>query len=116
NSEALLPGGPFDLWADGDKARFVKDLVGAFAATAKLPKMLNRRAILETLLAGCEAGGFVLRVTRADKSTRTFCMSRSDENAVDASNWQLIPSDAVQRTALDTQLLTPGRLPGLWNK
>ena len=56
NSEALLPGGPFDLWADGDKARFVKDLVGAFAATAKLPKMLNRRAILETLLAGCEAG------------------------------------------------------------
>ncbi|MBN4688516.1 hypothetical protein, partial [Escherichia coli] len=35
NSEALLPGGPFDLWADGDKARFVKDLVGAFAATAK---------------------------------------------------------------------------------
>ncbi|WP_043700899.1 DUF499 domain-containing protein [Tepidimonas taiwanensis] len=116
NSEALLPGGPFDLWADGDKARFVKDLVGAFAATAKLPKMLNRRAILETLLAGCERGEFVLRVTRADKSTRTFWMSRPDENAVNDSSLEVVLSDAVQLTELDSQLLAPGRLPGLWNK
>jgi hypothetical protein len=42
NAEALLRGGPYDLWGAGDPARFVKDLVGAFAATASLPKMLNR--------------------------------------------------------------------------
>jgi hypothetical protein len=42
NAEALLPGGPYDLWAAGDPARYVKDLIGAFAATAGLPKMLNR--------------------------------------------------------------------------
>lgn len=116
NSEALLPGGPFDLWAAGDKARFVKDLVGAFAATAKLPKMLNRRAILETLLAGCEAGEFVLRVTRADKSTRTFWMSRPDDNAVNDPSLEVVLSDAVVLSELDPQLLAPGRLPCLWNK
>jgi len=116
NAEALLPGGPHDLWASGEKARFVKDLVGAFAATAKLPKMLNRDAILETLLAGCEAGEFVLRLTRADKSTRTFWMSRPDENTVNDPSLEVVLSDAAELSELDPHLLTPGRLPGLWNK
>ncbi|QGU33786.1 DUF499 domain-containing protein [Thermochromatium tepidum] len=116
NAEALLPGGPFDLWADGDKARFVKDLVGAFAATAKLPKMLNRAAILETLLQGCEAGEFVLRVTRADKPTRTFWMSRPDDNAVNDLSLEVVLSDAAVLSELDPQLLAPGRLPCLWDK
>ncbi|MFO0041758.1 MAG: hypothetical protein ACK55W_07435, partial [Pseudomonadota bacterium] len=109
-------GGPFDLWSAGDKARFVKDLVGAFAATAKLPKMLNRAAILETLLQGCEAGEFVLRVTRADKSTRTFWKCRPDENAVQDSSLEVVLSDAASLSELDAQLLGPNKLPGLWDK
>ena len=116
NAEALLPGGPFDLWSAGDKARFVKDLVGAFAATAKLPKMLNRAAILETLLQGCEAGDFVLRVTRADKSTRTFWKCRPDDIAVQDSSLEVVLSDAASLSELDAQLLGPNKLPGLWNK
>lgn len=116
NAEALLPGGPFDLWAEGDKARFVKDLVGAFAATARLPKMLNRSAILETLLQGCEAGEFILRVTRADKSSRTFWMCRPDENAVQDFTLEVVLPDAATLTDLDSQLLAPGKLPGLWSK
>jgi len=115
NAEALLPGGPFDLWSAGDKARFVKDLVGAFAATAKLPKMLNRAAILETLLQGCEAGEFVLRVTRADKSTRTFWKCRPDDNAVQDSSLEVVLSDAASLSELDAQLLVPNKLPGLWD-
>lgn len=116
NAEALLPGGPFDLWSAGDKARFVKDLVGAFAATAKLPKMLNRAAILETLLQGCEAGDFVLRVTRADKSSRTFWKCRPDDNAVQDTSLEVVLSDAASLTELDSQLLAPGKLTGLWGK
>jgi len=114
NAEALLPGGPFDLWAAGDKARFVKDLVGAFAATARLPKMLNRSAILETLLQGCEAGDFVLRVTRADKSVRTFWKNRPDDAATSDSSLEVALSDAVTLTELDAALLAPGVLHGLW--
>lgn len=116
NAEALLPGGPFDLWSAGDKARFVKDLVGAFAATAKLPKMLNRSAILETLLQGCEAGEFVLRVTRADKSTRTFWKSRPDDTAVLDTSLEVVLSDAATLTEMDHQLMAPGNLPTLWEK
>ncbi|PQV52187.1 sigma-54 interacting transcriptional regulator [Paraburkholderia sp. BL21I4N1] len=114
NAEALLPGGPFDLWAAGDKARFVKDLVGAFAATARLPKMLNRSAILETLLQGCEAGDFVLRVTRADKSVRTFWKSRPDDTATQDSSLEVALSDAAALMELDAALLAPGILNGLW--
>jgi hypothetical protein len=115
NAEALLPGGPFDLWGAGDKARFVKDLVGAFAATARLPKMLNRAAILETLLQGCEAGEFVLRVTRADKSVRTFWRCRPDEQATQDPTLEVVLSDAAALTQLDPALLAPGNLPGLWS-
>lgn len=116
NAEALLPGGPFDLWSAGDKARFVKDLVGAFAATAKLPKMLNRGAILETLLQGCEAGDFVLRVTRADKSSRTFWKCRPDDSAIQESSLEVVLSDTAALTELDPQLLALGKLTGLWGK
>ncbi|BAU49564.1 ATPase AAA [Sulfurifustis variabilis] len=116
NAEALLPGGPYDLWAEGEKARFVKDLVGAFAATARLPKMLNRTAILETLLQGCETGDFVLRVTRADKSIRTFWKCRPDEAALSDPSLEVVLSDAALLTELDPALLPPGVLPGLWGK
>lgn len=116
NAEALLPGGPFDLWSAGDKARFVKDLVGAFATTAKLPKMLNRSAILETLLQGCEAGEFVLRVTRADKSMRTFWKNRPDDTAVEETSLEVVLSDAALLTEMDPQLIAPRKLPGLWEK
>lgn len=116
NAEALLPGGPYDLWAEGEKARFVKDLVGAFAATARLPKMLNRTAILETLLQGCEAGDFVLRVTRGDKSVRTFWKCRPGETALGDPSLEVVLSDAAVLTELDYAVLAPGVLPGLWNK
>lgn len=114
NAEALLPGGPYDLWAAGDKTRYVKDLVGAFAATARLPKMLNRSAILDTLLQGCVAGDFVLRVTRADKSTRTFWKNLPDDAAKQDPSLEVALSDAVILAELGGALLAPGALPGLW--
>ena len=39
---ALLPGGPYDLWREGEMAHRMKDLVEAFAQFSQLPKMLNR--------------------------------------------------------------------------
>jgi hypothetical protein len=115
NAEALLPGGPYDLWGQGDTSRYVKDLIGAFAATASLPKMLNREAILETLLQGCEAGDFVLRVTRADKSTRSFWRARPDETATADPTLELVLPDAALLTEIDPAILAPNVLPGLWD-
>jgi hypothetical protein len=39
----------------------MKDLVEAFAQRTQLPKMLNRKAIQDTLLEGCREGLFVFR-------------------------------------------------------
>jgi len=116
NAEALLPGGPYDLWTEGEKSRFVKDLVGAFAATARLPKMLNRSAVMETLLQGCEAGDFVLRVTRSDKSARTFWRARPDDVALGDSSLEVVLSDAANLTEINPMVLSPGVLPRLWNE
>ena len=74
-----LPGGPYDLWREGETSRRLNDLVGAFALSPQLPKMLNRKAILDTLLLGCRQGEFVLRVTRPDRSVRTFWRQEPDE-------------------------------------
>jgi hypothetical protein len=115
NAEALLPGGPFNLWQSGEKSRYVKDLVGAFASTARLPKMLNRQAILDTLLRGCEAGDFALQITRGDKSVRTFWKSRPDDHALADPSLEVVLSEAATLTEIEAGLLAPGTLPGLWN-
>lgn len=59
SSEAMMPGGPYDLWREGEKSRRVKDLVGAFAQFPKLPKMLRRKDILDTVMQGVQAGIWV---------------------------------------------------------
>jgi hypothetical protein len=114
-AEALLPGGPYDLWRSGEKARRVKDLAGAFAQLPRLPKMLKASAILDTLAAGCESGTFVLKLTRPDGTTRTWWMSRPDEHALNDSALELVLPEAAELTDLPPALLAPGRLPALWS-
>ena len=46
NAEAMLPGGPYDLWREGEDTRRARDLATAFAQNPKLPKMLNQKGIL----------------------------------------------------------------------
>ena len=59
SSEAMMPGGPYDLWREGEDSRRVKDLVGAFAQFAKLPKMLRHKEILDTVVHGVREGIWV---------------------------------------------------------
>ena len=89
--------------------------MGAFAQFAHLPKMLNQSAILDTLVRGCEEGAFVLRLTRPDKSVKTYWRERPDEAALKAPALELVLQDAAELTELGYHLLSPGRLPGLWS-
>ena len=114
SADALLPDGPYDLWRDGEKSRRLKDLVGAFALSPQLPKMLNRRAILDTLILGCKEGQFVLRVVRPDRSVRTFWRQEPDEAALKDPSLEVVLPQAAELTEISADLLTPGRLPGLW--
>lgn len=114
-AEALLPDGPYNLWHSGETARRVKDLAGAFAQLPHLPKMLKASAILDTLVEGCDKGAFVLRLTRPDKTSRTWWMSRPDENALNDAALELVLPGAADLTVLSPVLLAPGKLPGLWS-
>ncbi len=114
-AEALLPEGPYNLWRPGETSRRVKDLAGAFAQLPHLPKMLKASAILDTLASGCEKGTFVLRLTRPDGTSRTWWMSRPDENALNDSALELVLPEGADLGELSPELLVPGKLPGLWS-
>ncbi|MEI6149812.1 MAG: DUF499 domain-containing protein, partial [bacterium] len=113
-AEALLPDGPYNLWREGETARRVKDLAGAFAQLPHLPKMLKASAILDTLVEGCEQGTFVLRLTRPDGTSRSWWMSRPDENALNDPAMELVLPEAAVLTDIAPALLAPKKLPGLW--
>jgi hypothetical protein len=114
-SAALLPEGPYDLWRAGETSRRLNDLVGAFALSPQLPKMLNRKAILDTLLLGCKRGEFVLRVMRPDRSVRTFWRQEPDDAALKDPGLEVVLPESAEISELSSDLLTPASLPGLWD-
>lgn len=113
-AEALLPGGPYDLWRQGETSRRVKDLAGAFAQLPHLPKMLKSQAIVETLVDGCEQGTFVLKLTRPDRTFRTWWRSRPDDAALSDPALELVLPEAAELGEISGSLLAPKVLPDLW--
>jgi hypothetical protein len=116
SAEAMVPGGPYDLWREGETAHRVKDLVNAFAQRPQLPKMLNRKAILDTLVSGCVDGTFVLRLTRPDKSVKTFWRQTPDDVALKESGLEVVLPVAATLSDIPMALLSPQILPGLWRQ
>ncbi len=116
NAEALLPDGPYELWRAGETSRRLKDLVGAFAQFPQLPKMLNRKAILDTLVGGCIEGLFVLRLPRPDRTFRTFWREHPDDAALKEPALEVVLPENAALSQLDARLLNPNTLPGLWTE
>ena len=114
SSEAMMPGGPYDLWREGETARRVKDLVGAFAELPNLPKMLRRKGIMDTVIRGVEEGIWVARAARPDRSFRTFWQTPIDESVLRDPGLEVALPDSATLTGLAPDLLAHGRLPGLW--
>ncbi len=113
-AESLLPDGPYDLWQEGDKLRRVKDLAGAFAQLPHLPKMLNASAIVDTLVDGCVAGDFVLRLKRPDRTVRTWWRARPDDEALKDPDLEVVLSTSAELSEIPGALLRKGVLAGLW--
>jgi hypothetical protein len=114
-AEALLPGGPYDLWRAGETAHRMKDLVEAFAQRTQLPKMLNRKAIQDTLLEGCREGLFVFRSERPDHSARTYWHELPDEMTLREPSLDVCLPEAADLASLPASLLVPNVLPELWH-
>ena len=113
-ADALVPGGPYSLWRDGETSRRVKDLAGAFAQLPHLPKMLKSQAIVETLVDGCEQGAFVLKLTRPDRTFGTWWRNRPDDVALNDPALELVLPEAAELAEIPGSLLAPGVLPELW--
>ena len=114
DAEALLPDGPYDLWRDGEDSRFVKDLAGAFARDPRLPKMLNARILLDTVLQGVERGLLVARLKRPDGTDRTWWRQTVDQEAATDPMIEAVLPEKAELAALPERLLAPDALPGLW--
>lgn len=114
NAETLLPGGPYDLWREGESARRVKDLAGAFAEQPRLPKMLRRKEVLQTVALGIKDGTWVGRAIRSDKSERTYWREPVEDKQLEEPSFEVVLPAAATLTELDPKLLAPGILPELW--
>jgi len=114
NAEALLPGGPYDLWDEDEDARLVKDLAGAFARYPRLPKVLNPKLLLDTVLQGVQQGLFVARLARPDGSLRTWWREEVEPEAHADPALELVLPGKAALSSLPAALLAPGALPELW--
>ena len=114
DAEALLPDGPYDLWREDDEARRVKDLAGAFARFPRLPKVLNPKILLDTVLQGVERGLFVARLARPDGSFRTWWREAVEPESCADPALELILPEKAELSRLADDLLAPGALPELW--
>ena len=116
NAEAILPGGPYNLWQENESFRRVKDLVRAFAQFPHLPKMLNSKESMKTLVEGMEKGIIVLRITRPDHTHKTYWCEEIDETVCDDPSLEAFLPKSAKLTNIKPSLLIPNFLPGLWDK
>ena len=114
SSEAMLPGGPYDLWREGEDSRRVKDLVGSFAQFAKLPKMLHQKEILDTVVQGVREGIWVAVLVRPDRTVRTFWRTGIDDQALKDPALEVFLPESATLSDIDPTMLGYQRLPGLW--
>lgn len=113
NADALTPRGPYDgLWHEGEISRRAKDIVDAFVQFPQYPKMLDRKAILDTLAQGAKEGRFVLALTA---SIRTYWFEAPETDIIDSDDLEVVLSFSAKLTSLKPMNLIPGKIPGLWS-
>ncbi len=115
-SSALLPDGPYDIWKVGDKSRRVSDIIGMFAQFPHLPKMLRRKEVLDTLVQGVLQGEFVLRLTRPDRSIRTFWKESPGEADLREPSLELVLPQFAELTSIRSSMFARDELTGLWSR
>ncbi len=115
NAQALLPGGPYNLWHEGEHERPLTWIVGSFAEFPHLPKFLDIDAIRRTMLAGVRDGLFAMRLTRPDRSIRTFWCEEPEAALLREPTLAVVLSEYVELSEIPVSLLAPGRIRELWD-
>ena len=115
SAEAMLPGGPYDLWREDEQSRRVRDLVGAFAQSPRLPKMLRTKGIMDTVVGGVQQGVWVARYARPDRTTKTFWRTAIDESALKEPGLEVLLPESATLSELSPDLLKHNELLELWS-
>lgn len=76
--------------------------------------MLKSQAIVETLVDGCLQGTFVLKLTRPDRTFRTWWRTRPDTAALNDPAMELVFPEMGELGEIPGELLAPKALPDLW--
>ncbi|MDQ2843407.1 MAG: DUF499 domain-containing protein [Acidobacteriota bacterium] len=111
---ALLPGGPYKLWHEGETTRWARDISSLFAQSPEYPRLLSDTTILETLGQGCKEGYFILRVKRPDGSVRTVWLESPDESLLRDQGLEVVLPGAGELFQIGAPMLAPGRVSTLW--
>jgi len=114
NAQALLPDGPYNLWREGEQERPLNWIVGSFAEFAHLPKFLDIEAIRRTMLDGVRDGLFVMRLTRPDRSIRTFWCEEPEAALLRDPTLTVVLSEYAELCDVPAPLLGSGRIRELW--
>lgn len=112
--ELLLPGSYFNLWRAGQTSLPVPELANDFGQFTRLPRLMRRAVLDESLRQGAQIGVFVLRLVRDDGSARTIWRQAPSEEDLHRPQLELVPIAHAALTNLEVSLLAPGILSGLW--
>ena len=112
--DLILPGSYFDLWGEGHTSRRVATLMEAFGQFPRLPRLLRPDSLYETLKRGVREGVIVLRLPRADGSSRTWWRISPDEDTLHRPELEVLPATNAELHHLEPELLRPEALDELW--
>ncbi len=73
-------------------------------------RCLSRRQLSITLVEGCLQGSFVLKVTRPDRSFRTWWRERPDDAALADPSLELVLPEYAELAEVQPKLLSSGTL------
>ena len=112
--DLLTPEGYFELWGEAETAKRVQGLYTMFASVPRLPRLLGQTVFVDTLHRAVQDGCIVLRDVRPDGSQNTYWRKPPDAAEYAKKGLEIVPIEHAELHNLDSELLTPGRLPELW--
>lgn len=112
--ELILPKSYLELWGADQTNRRVTDLMAAFGQFPRLPRLLSPDSLYDTLVRGVRQGVLILRLPRADGSARTWWRIPPDTDTLRRKELEIQPLNLAELYNLESDLLVPGQLEGLW--
>jgi hypothetical protein len=113
DATAIMPGGPYAIWPPSDASIRVRDLYYAFGQQAKLPKLLSRQVVLNTIEDAVFRGVLALCCKRSDGSEQWYWRS-----SIDMADWEEIAEawlpERTSLKSLSSTAILPDSLTGLW--